>query len=322
MPTQLLPPPVTDDATRRRFLQLIGAAGLLTGCASATPDTGASPGTRTVTHARGTAEVPLVPTRVLPLDANELEQVVALGFDPVGTIPDRSPVLPDSAYDVPSAMTDAYEVDLETIATLDPDVILGPTFYVDDVYDQLRALAPTISIDRPTFANWKDDLRFVAEALGRPQRAEELLADYDRRVGEVRAAIGEDRLAGLTVSTFRPFGDDGIYIFIASFANTVLDDVGVRRPPGPDRELPPGEERIELSLEELSLLDADVIIHGKLDIGAPSSVDDSPLYQRLPAVQAGRVIEVDAGAWNQGSVLAAMRILDDLQRGFATLPRP
>lgn len=40
MSTLLLPPPVDDDAPRRQFRTALGAAGLLTVCATPTPTTG------------------------------------------------------------------------------------------------------------------------------------------------------------------------------------------------------------------------------------------------------------------------------------------
>lgn len=159
----LLTPPVADDATRRQFLTGLTVAGLLTGC-GANPRSGddaAGVATREICHPLGVTQVPLAPARVLPLDSNELEQVVALGFEPVGTIPDRLPQLPDSAYTPEVVFTEAYEVKLETVTLVRPDVIIGPDFYVEPLYPQLSAIAPTVVIDRPTlrsgnptFATW------------------------------------------------------------------------------------------------------------------------------------------------------------------------
>jgi len=310
------PPGPTDDGTRRDLL----AAGLAlalgaAGCGD--DDAAGGPATRRVRHALGVAQVPLRPQRVLPLDANELEQVVALGLDPVGTIPDRLPHLPKSAYDVRSALTAAYEVKLETVAELAPDVILGPTFYItEDNHPALSRIAPTLAIDRAGFRRWREELRFVARALGASEQAEAQLARYARRVRDVRAAIGPQALAKSTVTTFLG-GDENVRLYVRGFPNTVLDDVGVR-PPGQDRLVPAGDEEVELSLERLAELEADVLIRCEIPTGR-SSLDDNALYRRLAAVRAGRVLEADAFTWNQGSVLAALTILDDLERGLSKL---
>lgn len=46
MTTTLVPPPIVDDATRRQFLALIGAGGLLTACGGDSNPEQAGPATR------------------------------------------------------------------------------------------------------------------------------------------------------------------------------------------------------------------------------------------------------------------------------------
>lgn len=118
----------------------------------------------------------------------------------------------------------------------------------------------------------------------------------------------------MTVTVCLP--GDPTRIYVASFPNTILDDVGVRRPAAQDELLPAGEERIEISNEEIPLLDAEVVIRATL-VNFPSDIDTNPLWQQLPAVQAGRVVDVNGQLRNSGSVLAARLVLDELQAALA-----
>jgi iron complex transport system substrate-binding protein len=149
-----------------------------------------------------------------------------------------------------------------------------------------------------------------------------LLAEYDTHVAEVRAAIGEDVIAQTEVSAFRPYGDGSAFlIWINSFADSILSDLGLHRPQAQWDTLPDGAERIDnLSLEMIPLLDADVIF-----TVAPwnddtnsffNELESNPIWQQLRAVQAGQLFLVNA-PWNEGSVIAANLVLDDILNSLA-----
>jgi iron complex transport system substrate-binding protein len=162
-----------------------------------------------------------------------------------------------------------------------------------------------------------------------------LLAAYEERVAEVHDAIGPERLANLEVTAFRPYTDgSGFLIWVdRSFCDVIMADVGLRRPEAQRAELPAGQERIDdVSLEKIPLLDADVIFlalplgdSGVFARGANEGLDDwvtaletSPLWAQLEAVQNQQVFKVDTAVWNEGSVLAAHALLDDLEQYLGT----
>src|SRR5688500_2517166 len=100
--------PVVTDATRREFLALVGAAGLLSACSTGPANGPAAPATRTVQHPLGTTEVPMAPTSVVALDRRAaLPHLLALGVTPVGALTYESiigtpfpPVVAEQARDV------------------------------------------------------------------------------------------------------------------------------------------------------------------------------------------------------------------------------
>lgn len=98
-----------------------------------------------MTHANGTTEIQAKPQRVVVLDTGELDAVLSLGITPVG-IPST-----EGANSVPSYLADEVkdaktvgtiqELNLEAIAALNPDLIIGSQLRADKLYSQLKEIA-------------------------------------------------------------------------------------------------------------------------------------------------------------------------------------
>jgi len=159
------------DGTRRELL--VGGAALalgLAGCGEDDPGRQAG-GQRTVRHALGVARVPAKPRRVVTMDPFAALQVALdLGVPVVGsaTFPNDDPY---PAYLEPRQVAGIEDIgytepDLETIAALRPDLIIGSQDFVEPVYARLRRIAPTVALEF-TY-DWKRTVRSVAAVLGRP----------------------------------------------------------------------------------------------------------------------------------------------------------
>lgn len=295
------------------------AASTATAPAAAEP-----PATRVITDAAGhTVEIPVDPQRIVVVDYNAVEELLALAVTPVGILYGAPDFLADSLTGITVVGNDDGQPNLEVVLQLKPDLIIAAAWWIDDtIYEQLTQIAPTVMIERENFTDWKHYLRNMGELLGRSEQAEQLLAEYDAHVAAVRAALGEDQLAQLEVTAFRPYGDGSAFlIWVNSFSDTILADVGLRHPQAQWDALPEGEERInDLSLELIPLLDADLIF-----TVAPwnddttaffNSLTDNALWQQLRAVQNNRVYTV-GGPWNEGSVIAAHLVLAELAQTLA-----
>ena len=161
---------------------------------------------------------------VVSLLPSATEIVYALGVEPVGTSHEcdyppaanekpavnRSRVDPDAASaeindQVAAAEEDegVYEVDRETLAALDPDVVISQGICdvcaVDEVrvraaVDALGLDAAVLTTDPHSLADVLADVERIGDALGRSERALELVADLESRIGAVeRQAAGADR---------------------------------------------------------------------------------------------------------------------------------
>jgi iron complex transport system substrate-binding protein len=276
----------------------------------------AAPGVfpRTVTHARGTTRLERKPERVVVLDTGEIDAVLALGTVPIGTVTPNGTV-PSYLQPQLSDSTNVGSLDglrLEAIAALQPDLILGSQLRVDELYDQLSTIAPTVLSIRPGFP-WKENLLLAGAALGEETRATELLNDYQRRADAIRARF----TAPPRISLLR-FMPDRIRLYgNLSMIGVVLRDVGLPRPANQDIE----DLAAEISPERISEADADWIFYssyGPRDGTAEGSVVGGELWNRLGAVQRGTARPVDDEVWFLGlGPIGASRVLDDLQAFLA-----
>jgi iron complex transport system substrate-binding protein len=311
---------------RRHALQATGLAAAvalaLTGCGAAEGSgTGAAATAssdaafpRTVEHAMGETEIPARPERVVVLDTGELDSVLSLGVTPVGAVTtDVSSgflsYLADAAEGVEPVGTIA-EPNLETVAALQPDLILSNKVRHADLYAQLSQIAPTVFAEK-VGAVWKDNVALAAEALGLEDEATAVLAEYGRRAAELGESLGDD--GGTTVSAIRFVGGTIRVYTPESFIGTVLADIGLDQLTLPTDEVP---TFAEISAEELTRADADILLYssyGPADDSGEASVVGGPLWSRLTAVQNGRALGVEDDVFFTGiGPTAATLIVDNL----------
>ncbi|MGP4088042.1 ABC transporter substrate-binding protein [Streptomyces sp. KR55] len=269
---------------------------------------------RTVEHAMGETEIKAQPKRVVVLDVGELDNVVSLGIKPVGLAPtEGSPELPSylkKDAGSPKNVGTINNLNLEAIAALKPDLILGSQLRAADKYDELSQIAPTVFSLRPGFT-WKENYLLNAAALDKTAEAKAQLAEYDEKVAALKAKLGADKP---TISMVRYLPDGVIRLYAnASFIGTILKDLEVPRPKNQDIE----DLAAEISAENIDQADADYIFTGVY--GDPKATDKStaqgnPLWKNLDAVKAGHAYDVPDETWYLGlGVMAADEVLADLE---------
>jgi len=222
------------------------------------------------------------------------------------------PYLADRASGV-ETIAAAPDPNYEQLLGLTPDLIVVPEEAADaGLIDLLDDIAPTVTTPANTATPWPDVLRELAVLTGRTEQADALLADWAVRVDEFGDAVGD--AAELEVSLVRCFRDSCRYLpGTTSFAGYVLDQLGVARPEIQQTD-PDGRPFVEISLEQIDLLDGDVIVlFGSDADDSIAALEANPLWAQLRAVQNDRVYRADPFAWFQGNVIAADVIADDLQ---------
>jgi len=304
-----------DDISRRRFVIGAGATSLLTWRSS--PAAGSAPGpsaTRTITTPLGTYEIPANPQRVIAIDNRlDLEPAVALELPVIAySLGEVNPWIPVD----PEAIEIASPVNLEQIATLEPDLIVCVNVR-DDYWlaPGLDDLAPVLPTDFEIA--WRDNLQQIGEWLGRTDRLAELLGAYDEAVAGLQDRRG-DVIADATIAVIQydPSWGFAMQYTTQYLQPQVIADLG-------GRLLEPAADVAEdgsFSMENVDVLDgADAILFvAEPDATLPPDLTDSPLWQRLPAVEAGRVV-VTEGNTNYGSVYTATKLVEYFDELYSLL---
>lgn len=265
----------------------------------------------------GTTYVEHTPRRVVILTNEATDIALALGISPVGAVKSWSgdPYYDYIAADMVSVelVGDELQPNLEKITSLRPDLILGSKVRQEAVYAQLSEIAPTV-FSETIGVTWKDNLRLYAEALGRSNQADTLLAEWDNRVSDFRQKLGDQRIE-ISLVRFMP-GTARIY-YKDSFPGQILSEAGLARPDAQDKN----DFAQEVSLEQIPQTDGDVLFYFVFGgVGAEQSVStitqpwlEQPLWQQLKAVQQGSVYAVEDEIWTASSgIKAANLLLDDL----------
>lgn len=280
--------------------------------------------TRTVEADNGTFEIPADPQRVVTI-GNTAQPFVDLGGKPVGASPYYAlDLLPEDQQATFAAAADLgeEEVDLEQVASLEPDLIL---VQMDDagfeqIEKQLQAIAPTLFWGLDT--EWKQFADAIAEAGNLTEGLSAQKAEFDAHVTGIKEKYGELIASTSFVDVSRGDWSDPGTFFIADIGCSEIgrDDVGLNLPQADEGADPLAYAN--LSFEQLSsLAKYDVITYPVDDEGKPTEpfvpVLETNTWKALPAVKAGRALGVFCPG--NGSYGQVNRYLDSLDDALATL---
>ncbi|MFZ2561835.1 ABC transporter substrate-binding protein [Corynebacterium variabile] len=313
LPTRDQPSFRHRPVTRRAFLGGtvgVAAVALLAACSGGEEDADDSTASSTDSDAQT--------TRVVALNTGHLDHLLLLGIVPVGLAVAKSANgdpsgIPDYIYDRfgESFDLDAIEQvglraepDVEKIATLEPDLILSNDRADEALLTQLRGITTVVTTNGGSEL-WKEDLGILADAVGKREEADDLLAAYEKNASDWADNRGNDAV----VSLVRGRNDEYILTGPSSLSGSVVEDAGLTRPDGQRFS---DTANHDLSVENTDQLDADYLFYS-FDGGA-ESLTDSASWRNLEVVKAGNAYAVDMDAWFlNASLVAAQYILDDLK---------
>lgn len=270
----------------------------------------------TLTDSYGTATIDKAPERVAAIGFNEEDFVLALGVKPVavrtllGSFDARTrPWAPEANADPKPSLVGATELSFEKIAAARPDLILGIySFMTKGDYTKLSQLAPTIANGKG-YADgttpWDQQLLTTGKALGREDKAEQVVADVNGQFDAARKAHPE--FAGKTITVAFASGGKTFVLNEDDLRSQYFEDLGFQVP---DKYSKGGFEE-NISSEQLAALDTDVIV---LIQDASSKLQDTKVFQNLKASREGRVLLADeagdfAGALGYNSPLSRPYLL-------------
>ena len=333
---------------RRRALVspvLISAAAvLLAGCSSGSAEPGASSSApassgassaaagafpATVDTKFGEVTVESAPQRVVALGWGDAETALALGVQPVGASDwlgfGGEGVGPwaQGLYTTPPTIIETLEPSYEAIAALQPDLILDTKSSGDQArYERLSQIAPTIGVPEggdSYLTTTEQQMDLVSEALGKEEEGDQLIDALEKEFEDAAAAHPQwdGRTATVAAKTSNGWGayiergeDDDLGGRVA-----FMEGLGFAQNPQV-AALPAnsGGFSVDISTEQLDLLDADVVVAFPIFIPTTEVTGDAA-WNAVPAVAQGRalVIEGDTqSAFSLGTTLATSYALQQL----------
>lgn len=298
-------PEIRGEITRRRFVA--GSLGLgaviLAGCGDDDRETaGSSPRTDafpvTLAHKYGSTRIPQAPKRIVSIGYNDQDFTLALGQAVLGTVksadypyPDRPWARQAAGSAKPKTIGSLGKLNLEQIAALRPDLIIG--LYAGTTkaeYSKLSRIAPTLAQPDayPDYAvPWQQQLLATGRALGRRDRAQELVEQVEGRFAKARREHPEFEGRSVVLASLND--GDGYAAFTGPRGN-FFTDLGLKIPASIAKRA--GDEYFaEYSSEQVRVLDLDVVVM----FATRKQAEADPLFQRLDAVREGRVIYLPIG---------------------------
>lgn len=153
---------------------------------------------RSVQHEMGKTKVCGQPQRIVALGPSMMELLLALEKQPVGYADligfhrgnfdnpsQQIPLLGNRVTQSLGNVGTSSNPSLEAIARLKPDLILG-TEANREQYATLSQIAPTLVLPYGTGDDWQRSLQVVAEVLGHPEQAQNVLQAHNQRLATAR----------------------------------------------------------------------------------------------------------------------------------------
>jgi ABC-type Fe3+-hydroxamate transport system substrate-binding protein len=270
---------------------------------------------RVIKHAMGETTITGTPERVVILELNSVELLYRLGVQPagLGSMDFWLDATPDIMADWQATVDVGanFEPNLEAIAQLGPDLIIGMQSAHSEMYDDLNSIAPTLLLnnyppeDGPTmFEAAKESTMIVADALNRHDAGVDLVEELEAKIAKNAARIESAGLKGdrfIVAETAVFDSQPSLTLIVPSSQNSqMLEMMGlVNAVPAPDEFQNFGD--IDSSLEALASLDGpNVHFIYKAIPGTPDPLADSrywmnnPGWTNLSFVKEGRVHNVQS----------------------------
>lgn len=306
-------------------LLALSACGTTEEAASGTESTEAASGESiTITDARGKEVVLDGPAeRVAGTEWNVLENLAALGVMPVGAADIEgytnwvgTPALDDTVTDIGQR----GEPSIDTLATLDLDLVLVTDQLVEGAIEQIEKTTPVIVVaggdSSDNIGQMFRNLDLIAQATGTEEQATELKESFDAKVEEGRAAIEEAGLAGAPVAFSDAYVDAGSVsvrpFATGSLVSDVLTELGFKN--AWELEGDPAYGLAQTDVEGLTALPDETlfwyITNDTFGDAYQDELADNAIWKELPFVKEGNVHRLPDSIWMFGGPTSMEAIVD------------
>ncbi len=261
--------------------------------------------------------------RVVVLEWDYAEHLLAVDVPPVG-VADVGGYRDWLASELPGDVTDVgtrQEPNLERIAALEPDLIVGVDFRHQTNRDQYEAIAPTLIFrDYPEPGKgselelMRQALRSIGAAVGKAGEAEAALRDLDEHLADAAQRLRTSGKAGTRVAVAQGYSSEGVPEIRMFTDNAriieLVNEAGLENGwDGPAEQY--GFNTVDV--EGLTKLPADVkflYIAQDDDSIFTGTYASNPIWLSLEFVKAGNVHPLGGDTWTWGGMQSAKVFVD------------
>ncbi|WP_138755852.1 ABC transporter substrate-binding protein [Paenibacillus sinopodophylli] len=316
----------TNNAANNKANNTAGSEANSNAAATEAPSSEAT-GPIVLKDAKGEVTLDKPAQKVVVLEWTFTEDVIALGLQPVGNADNENYKLwVTGEAPLDAGVTDVgfrHEPNLETIASLKPDLIIANTDSHEAIYEQLKGIAPTIifSLYPPDgqgdqYTEMVNMFKTIAAAVGKTPEGEKVLADLDQHYEEAKTKLAAAGKEGFNyvltqaysyqnAATMRLFTDN-------SLAVQTLDRIGLKN----DWK----SEAFELygfstsTVEALpAVQDTNLLyIVQKDDNIFSGTLKDNSVWNGLNFVKENRTFALDSNTWVFGGPISSKVIVDQV----------
>ncbi|RNE63603.1 iron-siderophore ABC transporter substrate-binding protein [Cryobacterium tepidiphilum] len=266
-------------------------------------DNGAFP--VTIESALGDAVIPSAPKKIVTIGWGSADTAIALGTTPVGMeaatwggdkdqyFPWTRDAIEKAGDPLPTTFNVYPEIDVESVLALAPDLILAPQSGITaDQYATLSKIAPTVAYPgEPWRTSWDDQITIIGKALGKSDKAADLIDGINNELGDAKAAHPEFTGTSFAYVYAAEPGTLSLYqagdprVDLISGLGLTMDEAVAAVP------ITKGTFSSTVGLERADVLnDVDVVFTWFNDAANQKTIEAQPLFAQIPAVKRGSYV--------------------------------
>lgn len=270
---------------------------------------------RDIAHTLGHTTMRGTPKRIVALEFSFVDDLVAIGLKPIALADDNNPssIIPPIRAKVAGYKSVGLRQtpNLETIASLHPDLIIADATRHTKIFEKLKNIAPTIVLDS------------LQQAYLPNLHSAIVIGQAVNKCGAMRIRVKQDKLVMQRIRKAVPpsfanqramfvVSDKSVFNVHSSLAYTpsLLNAIGI----GMANPLKPGKgvnSYIVMSLEDLISNNPDIMFVANYFPGTAviDKFEQSPLWNSVAAIKNRRVYEVNPALWSKARGLLAGELI-------------
>ncbi|MEZ4502579.1 MAG: ABC transporter substrate-binding protein [Dehalococcoidia bacterium] len=297
-----------DDGDSTAEATATTASETATATEAATETTTAEASATTAAGAEGTAtdllgrEVTVAspPERIVTLSPSAIEILYAVGGEAVGR--STTAVHPEGVESLED-IGPSYQPNFEAVLALDPDLVIADASAQAHLLDQITAAlgdVPVVFVGAVVYDDVATSMGILGQLLGKQTEAEAAIAEMEAAKADAEAAAADQTPPKVLIIDGAP--DDFFVALPDSWPGSLVEVLGGENVAASQPAAGPFPGYTQLSLEAILASEADVIL--AITLGPPGATLSQGIlgetaYADLPAVQNGRVHEIDAEVFLQ-----------------------